>query len=72
MTTISEPAGCGNAPRHLIIRDLTVALAERNRDHLEELLTRTSSGRSSGLEGLSGCRTCSKAFPLRVGSGTLK
>jgi hypothetical protein len=38
VTTISEPAGCGNAPRQLIIRNLTVALAERNQQQLTSLV----------------------------------
>jgi hypothetical protein len=38
MIALTEPAGCGNAPRQLVIRDLVLALAEVNGAQLNELL----------------------------------
>jgi hypothetical protein len=38
MIALTEPAGCGNAPRQLVIRDLVLALAEVDGAQLNELL----------------------------------
>ncbi|TDK24534.1 hypothetical protein E2F48_11900 [Arthrobacter crusticola] len=38
MIALTEPAGCGNAPRQLVIRDLVLALAEVDGPRLRELL----------------------------------
>jgi len=41
MIALTEPAGCGNAPRQLVIRDLVLALAEVNGPQLNELFAET-------------------------------
>jgi hypothetical protein len=56
MIALTEPAGCGNAPRQLVIRDLVLALAEVNEPRLHELLAekvRWDRAGAGTIEGLS-------------------
>ncbi len=56
MITVTETAGCGNAPRQLVIRDLVLALAEVNGPRLNELLAekvRWDLAGAGAIEGLS-------------------
>ncbi|WP_159617451.1 hypothetical protein [Arthrobacter zhaoguopingii] len=56
MVAVTEPAGCGNAPRQLIIRDVVLALAEVKEPHLRGLLdekVRWGLPGAASIEGLS-------------------
>lgn len=39
MVTITDKPDCGNAPRMQILRDLVVAIAERDHHHIESVLS---------------------------------
>lgn len=54
MVTIHEEPDCGNAPRKEILRDLVVAIAEQDLEHLETVLDENISWTLVGSQSVSG------------------
>ncbi|MHA7262906.1 hypothetical protein ACX80W_06830 [Arthrobacter sp. TMN-37] len=54
MIALTEPAGCGNAPRQLIIRDVVLALAAVDEPQLRRLLAETVRWDLPGAESIEG------------------
>lgn len=54
MVVMTEASGCGNAPRHQVIRDLVLALAEVDEPRLNELLAEKVHWEIPGAESTEG------------------